>query len=428
MPPLLPDLVTDVLLRLPVTSLLRFRCLSKSHCAEIDSQDFAKNHLNRSIQSKTGQKLIINNEDFTVTTDFYYAEFDGNLEDTYLLNNPMKSSRRCTSVFGSCNGLFLLGIYVKDENMDFALWNPFTKKYKKLPPCPVQTNPGFKRYTSFGLGYVSATNDYKIVMISRVRNDDDDCYQVWVFSLNSNSWRRIQDVKHKRTSWVGLYANGALYWENKDKCVGFDITNEVFFSLTLLPDCGPTAIYYEILVFGGNLYSPVIRNEPNSIEYYLRVRDNGGEVAGGGWRKEFTIQEEGNIILSAPLPLAYSKEGDIILLNGGNLVYWYNFENQERTRVEFLRLPGCPPYNNFYVCWESLVSPGNDSAFDGRAEEVIIEDSEDDSEDDLEADSEDDSEDDLEDDSEDDLEDDSEDDLEADSEDDSEDDLEADSD
>ncbi|GKV45192.1 hypothetical protein SLEP1_g52303 [Rubroshorea leprosula] len=34
-----------------------------------------------------------------------------------------------------------------------------------------------------------------------------------------------------------------------------------------------------------------------------------------------------------------------------------------------------------------LVSPGNDSAFDGRAEEVIIEDSEDDSEEDLEADS-----------------------------------------
>ncbi|GLT63242.1 hypothetical protein SLA2020_358200 [Shorea laevis] len=403
MPSMAPELVTEVLLRLPVTSLLRFRCLSKSHCAEIDSQDFAKDHLNRSIQSKTGQKLIINNEDFMVTTDFYYAELDGNLEDTYLLNNPLKSSRRCTSVCGYCNGLFLLGILVKDENMDFAQWNPFTKKYKKLSPCPVQTNPGFKRYMCFGLGYVSATNDNKIVMISKVRKSNDDdgvCSQVWVFSLNSNSWRWIQDLKYEPTSWVGLYANGALYWENNNKCVGFDITNEVFFNLTLLSDCGPTAIYYEIVVLGGNLYSPVIRNEPNSIEYYLRVRDNGGEVAGGGWRKEFIIQEEGNIMFSAPLPLAYSKEGDNILLNGGNLVYWYNFENQERTRVEILRLPGCPTYNYFYVFWESLVSPGNDSAFDGRAEEVIIEDPEDDSEDDSEADSEDESEDDLEDDSE----------------------------
>ncbi|GLT37399.1 hypothetical protein SLA2020_117170 [Shorea laevis] len=390
MSPLAPELVTDILLRLPVTSLLRFRCLSKSHCAEIDSPDFAKDHLNRSIQSKTGQKLVINNVDFMDQTDFYYAEFDDNLEDAYLLNNPLKSSRRCTAVCGSCNGLFLLGIFVKDRNMDFSLWNPFTKKYKKLPPCPVQTNPGFKRFMCFGLGYVSAANDYKIVIISKVRksNDDDDvCFQVWVFSLNSNSWRRIQDVEDELTPWVGLYANGALYWENEYKCVGFDIANEVFFDLPLLSDFGPTVIYHDsMVVFGGNLYSPVIRNEPNSIEYYLRVSDNGGEVAGGSWRKEFTLEGERNILFDRPLPLAYSKKGDSILVNKGNVIYWYNFENQKRTWVEILGIPDVPTYN-FHVCWESLVSPGNDSAFDGRAEEVIIEDSEDDSEDDLEADS-----------------------------------------
>ncbi|GLT56697.1 hypothetical protein SLA2020_297220 [Shorea laevis] len=381
MPTLLPELVPDILLCLPVTSLMRFRCLSKSHCAEIDSPDFAKDHLNRSIQSKTGQKLIINSTGSIYPTDFYYAEFDGNLEDTYLINNPLKSSRRRTSVCGSCNGLFLLGIFVKDQNMDFALWNPFTKKYKKLPPCLVQTNPGYKGFMCFGLGYVSATNDYKIVMISKVRksNDDDDvCFQVWVFSLNSNSWRRIQDVEDELSCCDGLYANGALYWDNVDKCVGFDVTNEVFFDLALLSDCGPTAIYHDFLVvFGGHLYSPVIPNdyEPNYIEFYLRVSDNGGEVADGSWRKEFTFEEERNIIFDSPLPLAYSKEGDSILFNRGNVVYWYNFENKKRTKVEIHGIPDVPTYN-FYVCWESLVSPGNDSAFDGRAEEVIIEDSE----------------------------------------------------
>ncbi|GLT95755.1 hypothetical protein SLE2022_134190 [Rubroshorea leprosula] len=383
MPPLPPELVTEILLCLPVTSLLRFRCLSKSHCAEIDSPDFAKDHLNRSIQSKTGQKLIIHNVGFMDQTDFYYAELDDNLEDAYLLNNPLKSSRRCTGVCGSCNGLFLLGIFVKDQNMDFALWNPFTKKYKKLPPCPVQTNPGFKRFMCFGLGYVSATNDYKIVMISKVRksNDDDDvCFQVWVFSLNSNSWRRIQDVEDELTSRFGLYANGALYWETEYKCVGFDITNEVFFDLPLLSDFGPTAIYHDsMVVFGANLCSPVIRNDPNGIEYYLRVSDNGGEVAGGSWRKEFTLEGERNILFDWPLPLAYSKKGDSILVNKGNVIYWYNFENQKRTRVEILGFPHVPTYN-FHVCSESLASPGNDSAFDGRAEEVIIEDSKDDSE------------------------------------------------
>ncbi|GLT63243.1 hypothetical protein SLA2020_358210 [Shorea laevis] len=51
--------------------------------------------------------------------------------------------------------------------------------------------------------------------------------------------------------------------------------------------------------------------------------------------------------------------------------------NQKSTRVEIDGIPDVPTYN-FHVCWESLVSPGNDSAFDGRAEEVIIGDSRDD--------------------------------------------------
>ncbi|GLT95756.1 hypothetical protein SLE2022_134200 [Rubroshorea leprosula] len=381
-PAFMPELVTDILLRLPVETLLRFRCLSTSLCAEIDSPDFAKNHLCRSIQSKTRQKLIINNEDFVDPTDFFYANFDSNFEYTILLNNPLKSSYRCTSVCGSCNGLFLLGIFVKDQTMDFALWNPFTKRYRKLPPCPVQTLPGYKKFISFGLGCDSALNDYKTVMIAKIHdsNDDDDdhddCvhFQVWVFSLKSDSWKRIQDVEDELTTWVGSFANGALYWGCENKFVGFDLANEVFFDLPLLNDCGPAAIYYDIeVVFGGNVYTPITHAEEDTIEFYLWVDDDGGEVAGGCWRKEFTLEKEKNISFSLfpPFPLAYSKEGDGILLHKGNLIYWYNFETKKRRRVKIHLIPDIPTYN-FHVCWESLVSPGNNTAFDGEAEEVIL--------------------------------------------------------
>ncbi|GLT95745.1 hypothetical protein SLE2022_134100 [Rubroshorea leprosula] len=124
----LPELVTDILLRLPVISLLRFRCLSASVCTEIDSAYFVKNHLNRSIQSKTGQKLIIRNSD---SNDFCPANFVDDLQVAALLNNPPSvSPLHFTFVCHSCNGLILLRMIVLVENdtfFNFAIWNPFTR-------------------------------------------------------------------------------------------------------------------------------------------------------------------------------------------------------------------------------------------------------------------------------------------------------------
>jgi len=41
------ELVTEVLVRLPVKSLVRFRCVCKAWCSRITSPDFASLHLDR---------------------------------------------------------------------------------------------------------------------------------------------------------------------------------------------------------------------------------------------------------------------------------------------------------------------------------------------------------------------------------------------
>ncbi|GLT95740.1 hypothetical protein SLE2022_134050 [Rubroshorea leprosula] len=377
MPTFLPELVTDILLLLPVKSLLRFRCLSTSHCSEIDSADFVKNHLNISIQKKIRQKLLFcDSESITngFAFDFYCADFDDDLKAAFLLKNPLKSPHRCTMVCASYNGLILLGF----RSNNLALWNPFARRYRRLPLCPVKTLSGFQNFVNFGLGYDSALDDYKVVTISEFHDSNHVVFQAWVFSLKSNSWKRSQDVENKFTALVGCFANGALYWECDNKFVGFDLTNEVFFDLPLFPGWDPKSIYhhdYDILVvFGGNLYASIIRDEHKSVEFYLFVSDKSGEVAGGSWRKEFTL-EEGDLS-----PLAYSKEGDKILFRKGNEIFWYNLEEKTRQRVvvaspvmtDFLWItdifgrPEVPVYN-YHVCCESLVSLGNDAAFDGAS-------------------------------------------------------------
>ncbi|KAK3019943.1 hypothetical protein RJ639_004926 [Escallonia herrerae] len=54
---LLTELITDILSRLPVKSLLRFRSVSKPWCALIDGPDFIKMHLKQTIINSTNLLL-----------------------------------------------------------------------------------------------------------------------------------------------------------------------------------------------------------------------------------------------------------------------------------------------------------------------------------------------------------------------------------
>ncbi|OMO98347.1 hypothetical protein CCACVL1_04242 [Corchorus capsularis] len=60
---IIQDLISDILLCLPVKSLVRFHCLSKSSRTEIDSETFINAHLTRSIETKTHRSLLLGRVD-----------------------------------------------------------------------------------------------------------------------------------------------------------------------------------------------------------------------------------------------------------------------------------------------------------------------------------------------------------------------------
>ncbi|GLT36885.1 hypothetical protein SLA2020_112310 [Shorea laevis] len=368
---LLPDLVFDVLLRLPVKSLLRSRCLSKLICAEIDSANFVNNHLKRSTETKTHQKLIINE-----ASSFYAADVDDSLREITALPLccPLKYSQSVTVVCGSVlNGLILLGTIPKlgRERVQFILWNPFTRRYKNIPSYG---RINLCNFNSFGLGYDSTVDDYKIVMILRDFNHKGFVPKALVFSLKSNSWRRIEDVAGLfARSRAALTTGSALYWSafnypyNDVKILGFDIASEVFFNFRLL-SCFCTR---SMLVLDGKLYVSRVPDDGETQEFYLGMSDKDGEEAGVNWRKAF-VMHKGDLnkrgdYLSGPL--TYSKEGDNILLCNRNKLSWYNPEKETRQIID-INISLCGYRYN--VCSESLVSLGCDTAFDEEAEEVLV--------------------------------------------------------
>ncbi|GLT95746.1 hypothetical protein SLE2022_134110 [Rubroshorea leprosula] len=366
---LFPELVSDVLLRLPVKSLLRFRCLSKSISAEIDSSDFINNHLKRSTETKTHQKLITNEG-----SSFYAADFDDNLREFTPLSCPLKFPQSGTVVCGDVlNGLILLGIIVKLESriIRLILWNPFTRRYKNIP---IYECTSFSQFSSCSLGYDSTVDDYKIVMILKYFNAEGFSSQLLVFSLKSNSWRRIEDTPLFATGRVASTTGSALYWTCFDddnmevKILGFNVANEVLFYIPLLPGFG----VHVRRVLDGNLYACRIPDDPKTLEFCLRVSDKDGEEAGGSWRKAFVVHKGELDVDYLNMPLTYSKEGDCILLFNviRNKLSWYNLEKETRQRID-INVTGIRNFD-YDVCSESLVSLGSDTAFDGEAEEVLV--------------------------------------------------------
>ncbi|KAA8516863.1 hypothetical protein F0562_017319 [Nyssa sinensis] len=232
------DMVTDILSRLPVETLLRFRCVSKPWCALIGSSDFIKFHLKRSTETNNNLSIIFGDGVGLYTIDFEW------LDEAVKLDTPLEFMDYVIQVSGSCNGLLCLSNIVRD----IVLWNPSTRKYKMLPVAPIEFPGGFsildtRRVIVYGFGHDVVNDEYKVVRMVQYYVLDNDSFdsEVKVYSLKSNSWQRIPDFPYYlcHDGVSGILAGGALRWivSRKPKpatanlIAGFDIGTEEYRSM-----------------------------------------------------------------------------------------------------------------------------------------------------------------------------------------------------
>ncbi|KAI3523582.1 hypothetical protein L1887_01808 [Cichorium endivia] len=97
-PTLLPDIIIEILLRLPVKSLLQCKSVCKLWCSTISDLHFVKSHLR-----------------------FSTARIE--------LDYPRKHTLKYDNIAGSCNGLLLMVM----KNNTLLIWNPSTRRSNRLP-------------------------------------------------------------------------------------------------------------------------------------------------------------------------------------------------------------------------------------------------------------------------------------------------------
>ncbi|KNA23528.1 hypothetical protein SOVF_022090 [Spinacia oleracea] len=248
----LPDhlLVEQILSRLPVKPVIRFKSVSKFYHSVISSPEFTKSHLKSS--SSSGQCILLTHSPYKLITLSYDdrnnlkspIELDFSL-DLSFKQQLQPETGRYVGFAGSCNGLVCF--YNQSRWRDwrgtkqrgfFFICNPAMHLYREIT-SPVIANPGFS-LEYFWFGYIPSIHDYKIVAQAF---DASFYWFIYVFSMRTGKWNRICDIHellHVERSILSLEKmvvfEDFLYWSfelpdvvdewKTKRIVGFDLVNE----------------------------------------------------------------------------------------------------------------------------------------------------------------------------------------------------------
>jgi len=128
---LLPEVITEILLRLPVKYVLRYRCVCKSWLSLISHPNFATLHFHLAA-SPTHNLLSIGNDCFPETLSI---DFDASLNGDSAYVPPIldfMDHQQHPQIGGSCRGFVFL-----HSDKGFYLWNPSTGVHKQIPRSPI---------------------------------------------------------------------------------------------------------------------------------------------------------------------------------------------------------------------------------------------------------------------------------------------------
>lgn len=359
----IPDeLINNILLRLPVKPLLRFRCVCKPWCSLIDSSTFVKEHLRKNVESYPDSGIIF--RDLPKSKIFYLGDVNSLCDSTPVeVANPVKTFLSGAEFVGSCNGLVCLYNSERHGNHEALLWNPATRKCKKLPTPPEHIpQPNILIGSSvIGFGYDHVNDDYKVV-----RTVDSQIYgiMVSVYSLNSNSWKRAETITNRirLTGPFGECVNGSSYWLAKNDgyfysgysesgfIVAFDLGVEKHRELPFPSEVDEASNNgMGLIVFDRSLC--LIDHYTGLRTVIWQMNDNG---VGNSWSKLLSLEQPGILgSFKIAYPVAFSKTRAAFLLEvDEKKLMWYDYENN---KIKDISVHGVPVPSRLLVYTESLV-------------------------------------------------------------------------
>ncbi|XP_039683738.1 F-box/kelch-repeat protein At3g06240 [Medicago truncatula] len=359
------DLTQSILSNLSLKSLNRFRCVRKSWSTLFENPSFI---------SLLRNNFLFNNHDYYEDTSLLLHQIV--TDDEFVLYslsgerfeigtkidwpNPFEENKPNFDISGSCsiNGILCL-INYSEPNTRAVLWNPTTQEFKVIPTSPFEFVPHMDvDILRHGFGYDCVTNDYKIIrQVMCYHKIDIDVYLLedidndhfWeIYSLRSNSWRKLEydiPINHKES---GVCLDGMVHWWNQSDDIGdeddedddddeayllsFDLRTEEFITtLTPLEDVSFDSGYVlsDLMVLNGSI--ALISNYTNLGSFQIYVLGEFGVKE--SWFKLFIFQPLSIIVY----PIGAGRKGNIFFTNEDGKLIFFSLSTMIIEEFNFVR-------------------------------------------------------------------------------------------
>ncbi|KAF9599802.1 hypothetical protein IFM89_001748 [Coptis chinensis] len=341
------DVVSCILVLLPVTTLLRCKSVCKSLCSVIGSSNFIDKHLKFPPTSKNNCDLIVMIP--VKSLDTYFPEFSLLSGEKFEVSTSMEipgfldnERNACwTHMVASCNGVICLR---HGASRHVSLWNPATRQFRILPELQTRLVRKHKKLNTFlGFGFDIKSNDYKVVKLMFMEYAfTGQTNQVEVYSLSTDSWRIIDVVlpvsfivSNPRTPyrdeiycWLGKVEsqeNGSLVVSYL--ILSFNFNNEVFETMALPTTLMSNDGLMELAILRENL-ACINRVGCNTEGWHFEI-----------WMmNEFGIKESWTKLHTVgPFPksgqIGFSKKGEFLLLLNYKRLCLYDLFTQEEKNL-----------------------------------------------------------------------------------------------
>nr|XP_043633022.1 putative F-box protein At3g10240 [Erigeron canadensis] len=349
------EVEAEILKRLPVQSLLRFRSVSKPWKRVIDSPDFVVSY---GVRHPRPSGFIVSHEDAFIVNEYRHYRFfvdDGPsfVPDYFVPPVPyndlllLRDGHPC--LVGSSHGLLCFKTIYHERMYDdyhkrryddssselslemVVLWNPSIRKSVRIPVPFMYDSPNtsYNVVNAFGFGVCPVTNDPTILKIKWMDKPGISPWRVRVFTLSTGTWNILstnlpRDSIQLRGSQVVI--DRFIYWLAFDRIerrdgrdllhfliMSFDLTAKEFKEINLTGSlthwrCGIESIskLRESLVLLG--YHREFKRHPSVCCLWMMTKEQGGNSS---FTKLYNINVPHAKVKTV---LGFRKTGELILV------------------------------------------------------------------------------------------------------------------
>ncbi|MBA0756131.1 hypothetical protein Gogos_021650 [Gossypium gossypioides] len=217
-------IIYNILSKLPVKSLARFKSLNKLYCSFINDPHFTNAHFKNHSVVHGDLCLIlscIEHQNLNNTTKIHFFTIKDN--EHAMIEYSMPVSFDTYHILPSCNGL----ICFYGLHGSVHVCNPTTKTIVNLP----NIDDDLQKFQSCGFGFDGINDTYKVIKFF-------DPHKIEIFTMVNGSWNKIRytcspcfGFQHHQPP---VFANGFFYWFSiSSSIVSFDIGKETFETISL---------------------------------------------------------------------------------------------------------------------------------------------------------------------------------------------------